>query len=168
LNLSGSMIVQGLGRFRPAAMRSQVVTHHGVHIINDCYNANPASMKAALQLLAQWSPARERIAVVGDMLELGTETRSMHREVGQFLATQGLSRLIVCGALGRDIAEGARQGGMAGSQIEELGDAGAAADRLKKIVRQGDVVLVKASRGMKMEQVVQVLTGMRAVVKQAS
>lgn len=168
LSLSGSMIAQGLGRFRPAAMRSQVVTHHGVHIINDCYNANPASMKAALQLLAQWSPARERIAVLGDMLELGSETRQMHREVGQFLATQELSRLIVCGALGRDIAEGARKGGMAGSQIEEVADAAAAADHLKRTVRQGDVVLVKASRGMKMEQVVQVLTGMRAVIKQAS
>ncbi len=168
LNLSGAMIAQGLGRFRPAAMRSQVVMHHGVHIINDCYNANPASMKAALQLLAQWSPARERIAVLGDMLELGPESRPMHREVGQFLATQGLSRLIACGTLGRDIAEGARLGGMADSQIEEAADAVAAADRLKKMVRQGDVVLVKASRGMKMEQVVQVLTGMRAVIKQAS
>ena len=168
LNLSGSMIVQGLGRFRPAAMRSQVVTHHGVHIINDCYNANPASMKAALQLLAEWSPARERIAVLGDMLELGSRTVQMHREVGQCLATQGLSRLIVCGSLGRKIADGARQGGMAGSQIDEVVDAAAAADLLKKIVRQGDVVLVKASRGMKMEQVVQVLTGMRAVIKQAS
>jgi UDP-N-acetylmuramoyl-tripeptide--D-alanyl-D-alanine ligase len=149
-------------------MRSQVVTHHGVHIINDCYNANPASMKAALQLLAQWSPARERIAVLGDMLELGPETRQMHREVGQVLATQGLSRLIVCGTLGRDIAEGARRGGMAGSQIDEVADAATAADHLKSIVRQGDVVLVKASRGMKMEQIVQVLTGMRAVNKQAS
>ena len=89
LNLSGSMIAQGLSRFRPAAMRSQVVTHHGVHIINDCYNANPASMKAALQLLAQWSPARERIAVLGDMLELGPETGRMHRDVGQFLAATG-------------------------------------------------------------------------------
>jgi UDP-N-acetylmuramoyl-tripeptide--D-alanyl-D-alanine ligase len=168
LNLSGSMIAQGLGRFRPAAMRSQVVTHHGVHIINDCYNANPASMKAALQLLAQWSPARERIAVLGDMLELGSETVRMHRDVGEFLAAQGLSRLIVCGTLGRELGEGARQGGMAGSQIDEVVDAAAAADRLKKIVRQGDVVLVKASRGMKMEQVVQVLTGMRAVTKQAS
>ena len=168
LNLSGSMIAQGLGRFRPAAMRSQVVTHHGVHIINDCYNANPASMKAALQLLAQWSPARERIAVLGDMLELGPEARQMHREVGQVLATQGLSRLIVCGALGRDIAEGARRGGMAESQIDEVADAATAADHLKSIVRQGDVVLVKASRGMKMEQIVQVLTGMRAVIKQAS
>jgi UDP-N-acetylmuramoyl-tripeptide--D-alanyl-D-alanine ligase len=168
LNLSGSMISQGLGRFRPAAMRSQVVTHHGVHIINDCYNANPASMKAALQLLAQWSPARERIAVLGDMLELGSETARMHRDVGEFLAVQGLSRLIVCGTLGRELGEGARQGGMAGSQIDEVVDAAAAADRLKRIVRQGDVVLVKASRGMKMEQVVQVLTGMRAVTKQAS
>ena len=168
LNLSGSMIAQGLGRFRPAAMRSQVVTHHGVHIINDCYNANPASMKAALQLLAQWTPARERIAVLGDMLELGPETGLMHRDVGQFLAAQGLSRLIVCGTLARDIAEGARQGGLAGSQIHEVVDAAAAADCLKRIVRQGDVVLVKASRGMKMEQVVQVLTGMRAVIRQAS
>jgi UDP-N-acetylmuramoyl-tripeptide--D-alanyl-D-alanine ligase len=168
LNLSGSMIAQGLGRFRPAAMRSQVVTHHGVHFINDCYNANPASMKAAVQLLAQWSPARERIAVLGDMLELGHETGRMHRDVGQFLAAQGLSRLIVCGTLGRDIAEGARQGGMADSQIDEVADAAAAADHLKRIVRQGDVVLVKASRGMKMEQVVHALTGMRAVIKQAS
>jgi UDP-N-acetylmuramoyl-tripeptide--D-alanyl-D-alanine ligase len=165
LSLSGSMIAQGLGRFRPAAMRSQVVTHLGVHIINDCYNANPASMKAALQLLAQWSPARERIAVLGDMLELGHETGQMHRDVGQFLATLGLSRLIVCGTLGRDIAEGARRAGVAGSQIDEVADAAAAADHLKRIVRQGDVVLVKASRGMKMEQVVQVLAGMKAVIK---
>jgi len=168
LSLSGSMIAQGLGRFRPAAMRSQVVTHHGVHIINDCYNANPASMKAAIQLLAQWSPARKRIAVLGDMLELGPETGRLHRDVGQFLAPQGLSRLIVCGMLGRDIAEGARQGGMAGSQIDEVVDAVAAADHLKRIVQQGDVVLVKASRGMKMEQIVQALTGMRTVIKQAS
>ena len=168
LHLSGSMISQGLGRFRPAAMRSQVVTHHGVHFINDCYNANPASMKAALQLLAQWSPAGKRIAVLGDMLELGQETGGMHRDVGQFLAEQGLSRLIACGTLGRNIAEGARQGGMAESKIDEVVDAAAAADHLKRIVRQGDVVLVKASRGMKMEQVVHALTGMRAVIKKAS
>jgi UDP-N-acetylmuramoyl-tripeptide--D-alanyl-D-alanine ligase len=168
LNLSGVMIAQGLSRFRPAAMRSQVVTLHGVHFINDCYNANPASMNAALQLLAQWRPARDRIAVLGDMLELGAETGRLHREVGQFLATQGLSRLIACGALGREIAEGARQGGMAGVQIDEVDDAAAAADHLKKTLRQGDVVLVKASRGMKMEQVVQTLTGMKAVVRQAS
>lgn len=168
LNMSGATIAQGLGRFRPAAMRSQVVTHHGVQIINDCYNANPASMKAAIQLLAQWTPARERVAVLGDMLELGPEARRMHREVGQFLAAQQVSRLIVCGSLGREIAEGARQSGMAEAQIAEAVDAAAAADYLKTVLRQHDVVLVKASRGLKMEQVVQVLTGMRPVTKQAS
>jgi UDP-N-acetylmuramoyl-tripeptide--D-alanyl-D-alanine ligase len=102
------------------------------------------------------------------MLELGPETGRMHRDVGQFLGTLGLSQLIVCGTLGRDIAEGARQGGMTCQQIDEVVDATTAADHLKRIVRQGDVVLVKASRGMKMEQVVQALTGMRAVIKQAS
>ncbi len=168
LNVPGSAIAQGLSKFRPAAMRSQVITHHGVQIINDCYNANPASMKAAIQLLAQWTPARQRVAVLGDMLELGHTTQQLHWDVGQFLAGQGLSRLIACGALGHEIAEGARRAGMAEGAIVEVPDAGAAAERVRAIVRQGDVVLVKASRGMKMEQVVQGLTGMRAVTRQAS
>jgi UDP-N-acetylmuramoyl-tripeptide--D-alanyl-D-alanine ligase len=168
LNLPGAAIAQGLARFRPAAMRSQVVSHHGVQIVNDCYNANPASMKAALQLLAQWSPARERVAVLGDMLELGRETQQMHRDVGQFVATLSLSRLIVCGELGREIAIGARQAGMSDSTIVEMSDVTSAAEWLKKTVGKGDVVLVKASRGMKMEQIVQVLTGMKAVTEQAS
>jgi len=168
LNLPGVMIAQGLAKFRPAAMRSQVVTHHGVQIINDCYNANPASMKAALQLLGEWTPARERVAVLGDMLELGREAQQMHRDVGRFAARLQLSRLIVCGQLGREIAAGARQEGMSQSAIVEVVDAASAADLLKKSVHRGDVVLVKASRGMRMEQIVQGLTGMKAVTKQAS
>ncbi len=168
LSLPGATVAQGLARFRPAAMRSQIVAHHGVQILNDCYNANPASMKAALQVLAEWTPSRERVAVLGDMLELGRDTQQLHREVGHFLATLNLSRLVTCGSLGREIAEGARRSGMLDSSIVELPDASAAADWLRKTVRQGDVVLVKASRGMKMEQIVRVLTGMRAVIKQAS
>jgi len=168
LNLSGAAIAQGLAKFRPAAMRSQVITHHGIHIINDCYNANPASMKAAIQLLAQWKPARQRVAVVGDMLELGAEAKQMHRDVGEFLAGQGLSRLIACGVLGKEIAEGARRAGMTGETVVETADAAGAAEVVRATVRQGDVVLVKASRGMKLEQVVQGLTGLRAVTKQAS
>lgn len=168
LNLSGAAIAQGLSRFRPAAMRSQIIAHHGVRIINDCYNANPASMKAAAQVLAQWSPARGRVAVLGDMLELGSESRDLHRQVGQFLASLNISRLVACGVLGHEIAEGARQAGMSESSIVEVPDAQAAAEFLRKVVRQGDIVLVKASRGMKLEQIVQTLTGMRAVTKQAS
>jgi UDP-N-acetylmuramoyl-tripeptide--D-alanyl-D-alanine ligase len=168
LNLPGTLIAHGLARFRPAAMRSQVIAHHGVHVINDCYNANPASMKAALQVLADWKPARQRVAVLGDMLELGRETQHMHREVGRFAAGLALSRLIVCGDLSREMAAGARQAGMPHENLVELPDASSAADLLKKTVRQGDVILVKGSRGMKMEQIVQVLTGMKAVTKQAS
>ena len=168
LHLSAMVIAQGLGKFRPAAMRSQVLTHHGVQIINDCYNANPASMKAALQLLGEWTPARERIAVLGDMLELGRETDRMHRDVGRFAAGLKLTRLIVCGQLGKEIAEGARQAGMSESAIVEAADAASASDFVRKSVRRGDVVLVKGSRGMRMEQIVQGLTGMKAVTKQAS
>jgi UDP-N-acetylmuramoyl-tripeptide--D-alanyl-D-alanine ligase len=168
LNLPGAMIAQGLAKFRPAAMRSQVVMHHGVQIINDCYNANPASMKAALQLLGEWTPARERVAVLGDMLELGRETQHLHRDVGRFAAGLKLSKLLVCGHLGKEIAAGARQEGMSQLAIVEVADAASAADLLKKSVRRGDVVLVKASRGMHMEQIVQGLTGMKAVTKQAS
>jgi UDP-N-acetylmuramoyl-tripeptide--D-alanyl-D-alanine ligase len=168
LNLPATMIAQGLARFRPAAMRSQVMTHHGVHIINDCYNANPASMKAALQVLAEWKPARERVAVLGDMLELGRQAQYLHREVGQFAAALPLSRLIVCGGLAHEIAAGARRAGMSNDALLEMPDASSAADFLKKTVRQGDVVLVKGSRGMRMEQIVQGLAGMKAVTKQAS
>lgn len=92
----------------------------------------------------------------------------MHREVGRFAAGLQLSRLIVCGQLGREIAAGARQEGMSQSAIVEVADAASAADLLKKAVHRGDVVLVKASRGMRMEQIVQGLTGMKAVTKQAS
>jgi UDP-N-acetylmuramoyl-tripeptide--D-alanyl-D-alanine ligase len=168
LNLTGAMIAQGLARFRAAAMRSQVMNHHGVQIINDCYNANPASMQAALQLLGGWMPARERVAVLGDMLELGRDSHQLHRDVGRFAAGLPLTRLIVCGELGREIAAGARQAGMSEQAILELADAGAAADELRKSVRRGEVVLVKGSRGMRMEQIVQGLTGMKAVTKQAS
>lgn len=168
LGLSGTAIAAGLAKFRPAAMRSQISATHGVQLINDCYNANPASMKAAIQLLAELGRGKRSIAVLGDMLELGPKSTRMHRDVGAFIAGQGITRLLACGPLGRELAEGARMGGMASDAIIELPDAAAAGIALSSMVRQGDVVLVKASRGMQMEQVVEALTGLRRVAKQAS
>lgn len=167
LGLSGTAIAEGLAKFRPAAMRSQISFSHGVQVVNDCYNANPASMKAAVQLLAELGRGKRSIAALGDMLELGTDSKRMHREVGAFLAAQGIGHLLACGVLGRELAEGARQAGMASDSITELPDAAAAAVALARMVRQGDVVLVKASRGMRMEQVVDALTGMRRVARKA-
>jgi UDP-N-acetylmuramoyl-tripeptide--D-alanyl-D-alanine ligase len=165
LGVPGAAIAEGLGRFRPAAMRSQILRCHGLRVINDCYNANPASMQAALRLLAQLGSGKRTIAVLGDMLELGSDAKQLHRTVGVLLAEQGVTQLISCGVLGRELAQGARSAGMAADRIIEVPDAAAAGDTLKAMVRQGDVVLVKASRGMRMEQVVEALTGMRRVAK---
>jgi UDP-N-acetylmuramoyl-tripeptide--D-alanyl-D-alanine ligase len=99
------------------------------------------------------------------MLELGADAKQLHRTVGAFLADQGPTHLIACGVLGRELAQGARSTGMAAERIIEVPDAAAAGSSLKAMVRQGDVVLVKGSRGMRLEQVVETLTGMRRVAK---
>jgi UDP-N-acetylmuramoyl-tripeptide--D-alanyl-D-alanine ligase len=168
LGLPGAVIAQGLSRFRPTAMRSQILVSHGVKIINDCYNANPASMKVAVQLLVQTGLDRKKIAVLGDMLELGPSAVQMHEEVGAFVAHQGIDQLVACGALGRSLAEGAKRAGLDRKRILEVPDATAAATVMKTIVKQGDVVLVKASRGMKLEQVAHALQGARRTAKKAS
>jgi UDP-N-acetylmuramoyl-tripeptide--D-alanyl-D-alanine ligase len=167
LGLPGTVIGEGLAKFRPAAMRSQISTTHGIQIINDCYNANPASMKAAIRLLAELGRGKRSIAVLGDMLELGSGSKQMHHEVGAFLASEGIGQLVACGLLGRELAEGARRAGMPANRITELSDAAAAGAHVTSMVRPGDVVLVKASRGMRMEQVVEAVAAMRRVSAKA-
>jgi UDP-N-acetylmuramoyl-tripeptide--D-alanyl-D-alanine ligase len=156
-NLSGEDIAQGLARFRPATMRSQVETLNEITVINDCYNANPASTKAAVTMLVELGAGARTIAVLGDMLELGPESTALHRDVGAHVAAQGVSYLIACGSLGAELAEGARAAGLSGGSIRVATDAGEAAKLVPSIVRHRDVVLVKASRGMRMEQVVEAL-----------
>lgn len=168
LGLPGGVIAQGLSRFRPAAMRSQVLVSQGVKLIIDCYNANPASVKTAVQLLVQTGAKRKKIAVLGDMLELGPDAVQMHEEVGVFLARQGVDLLVACGVLGRSLAKGAKQAGLDPSHILEAPDARAAANAVKTVVKPGDAVLIKASRGMRLELVVDALRGSRRTRKKAS
>ena len=168
LGLSGGMIAEGLSRFRPADMRSQMLVNQGVKLIIDCYNANPASMKAALRLLAQTGAKRKKIAVLGDMLELGPNAVQMHEDVGGFLACQGIDRLVACGLLGRSLAKGANRAGLDQAHILEVPDARAAAAAVKTIVKPGDAVLIKASRGMKLELVADALQGAKRTTKKAS
>jgi len=168
LGLPGGVIAQGLSCFRPAAMRSQVFVSQGVTVINDCYNANPASMKAAIQLLAQRGAGQNTIAVLGDMLELGADAIAMHEDVGQFVAQQGIGQLIACGVLGRSLATGAERAGFDRTRIVLAQDAAAAAAAAKAVVKPEDVVLVKASRGMQLEQVVRALQEARRTERKAS
>lgn len=168
LGFPGTVIAQGLSHFRPAAMRSQVRVSRGVKLIIDCYNANPASMKAAVELLAQAGEHRRTIAVLGDMLELGPNALRMHEEVGEFVARHGIDYVVTCGTLGRSLAQGARQAGVDHARIIEVEDAQAAVDAVKAIVEPGDVVLIKASRGMRLELVADALQGIKRTAKKAS
>jgi UDP-N-acetylmuramoyl-tripeptide--D-alanyl-D-alanine ligase len=157
LGLPAEAIVAGLARFRPAAMRSQIEHKQGVRIINDCYNANPVSMRAAIRLLAETPASGRRIAVLGDMLELGPTTAELHAEVGAYVAAQGIDALLTCGPLAHELAVGARAAGLDAARVAEFADAAVAAVGLLATVRAGDVVLVKASRGVRLERVVQAL-----------
>lgn len=158
LGLSMAKVAEGLSRVRPVAMRSHVYSRQGLTIIQDCYNANPDSMKAAVTLLKNLGEHTRTIAVLADMLELGEDARTLHREVGAHVADSRISFLIACGALGKDVARGAAARGMSRSRIIETQRVREAASVLRALAEPGDVVLLKASRGMKMETVLDALT----------
>ena len=158
LGLSMAKVAEGLSRVRPVAMRSHVYSRRGLTIIQDCYNANPDSMKAAVTLLKNLGEHTRTIAVLADMLELGEDARTLHREVGAHIADSRISFLIACGALGKDVARGAAARGMSRSRIIETQRVREAASVLRALAEPGDVVLLKASRGMKMEAVLDALT----------
>jgi UDP-N-acetylmuramoyl-tripeptide--D-alanyl-D-alanine ligase len=122
----------------------------GVVVIDDCYNANPMSMRAAIDDLARTAPAR-RVAVLGDMLELGAQSPRLHREIGLYAAERGVDVLVTVGALA---AEMRRE--FAGESYA-TGDAQAAAELLATLLQGGDTVLVKASRGVGLERVAEKL-----------
>jgi len=153
LGMSMQKITIGLAKFRPVAMRSQIKSIEGLTILEDCYNANPASMKAAVTVLKELGQGKQTIAVVGDMLELGKNTRAMHRDVGAYIADHAVSSLIVCGNLGKEIAWGAKNRGMVASSIFQAATPKEATGFLQGVARPGDVVLLKASRSMQLETV---------------
>jgi UDP-N-acetylmuramoyl-tripeptide--D-alanyl-D-alanine ligase len=127
----------------------------GVLLVNDCYNASPASMRAALAHLADLAgDGRRQVAVLGDMLELGEEAPAFHREIGAAAAASGVSQLVAVGPLAAEYAAGAN--GIAACLVE---DAAAAADALRELLRPGDVVLVKGSRSVGLEAVAAKLRG---------
>jgi UDP-N-acetylmuramoyl-tripeptide--D-alanyl-D-alanine ligase len=102
------------------------------------------------------------------MLELGSNAAHMHEEVGGFVARHGIDRLVACGILGRNLARGAKQGGLDRAHIVEVSDAQAAVVAVKALVKPGDVVLIKASRGMRLELVADALQGVKRIAKKAS
>ena len=133
--------------------RLQIREIDGIQFIDDSYNANPDSMKAALRTLLELDTEGRRIAVLGEMGELGDEFERGHRDVGECAATLRIDELIAAGRGGAIIAEAARKAGLEKSTAVD--SAGEAAQMLEKIVAPGDLILVKGSRSARMERVME-------------
>jgi UDP-N-acetylmuramoyl-tripeptide--D-alanyl-D-alanine ligase len=133
--------------------RLQIKQIGGLDFLDDSYNANPDSMKAALRTLVELDTEGKRIAVLGEMRELGAESERGHREVGQTAATLAVDHLITIGSVAEKIAQGARAAGL--NKVSSVSSTREAADLLGEIAAPGDLVLIKGSRAAKTEEVME-------------
>jgi UDP-N-acetylmuramoyl-tripeptide--D-alanyl-D-alanine ligase len=153
MGMSDHKMIENLAQARGPEMRLELEEWGEVRVLNDAYNANPASMKAAIETLAGLPATGRRVAVVGEMRELGAASESLHREIGRFIAEDFPPDLLVCvGPMGEMIAAEARRSGLAGDRVEYFPDA-AAACAVTRRLRRGDLVLLKGSRAVRLETV---------------
>ncbi len=151
LGVPPAKIREALGNFISRSESQKLLKIGEVTVLDDSYNANPLSVKMALDALTQLG-GRRRIAVLGDMLELGADEKARHYETGKQVAALGFDRLITVGELSRETARGARDGGM--TAVSEVSGPEEAAAVLKKETAPGDAVLIKGSHAMHLETVV--------------
>jgi UDP-N-acetylmuramoyl-tripeptide--D-alanyl-D-alanine ligase len=152
VTLAGS--AGAMAKLLPADKRGQVVRIGNITVINDCYNSNPKALAAMVDALAEM-PAKRRIVVAGEMLELGPQGEEMHRESGQDIAGKSIDILIGVRGLARHMVDSAKQAGMTAEFVATPEEAG---EWLARAVRDGDAVLLKASRGVKLEKALEKLS----------
>lgn len=151
-------IAEGLGRFEAVHGRMQSVKlASGAHVIDDTYNANPQSVRAALESLARLKGKGRSIAVLGDMGELGDDAPAAHREAGRLAGELGIDFLYALGSRAEGVVAGAREAGMQGEHVQIGRDHAEIGSQVGARLRSGDWVLVKGSRAMQMEKVVEAL-----------
>ena len=150
-------IKKGLETFTPVPGRMELIDLNGINIINDSYNANPASMNASLRALSSISSGSRKIAVLGDMLELGEQSGKFHKETGKTVADLNIDQLLAIGDFSSLVREGALSGGMDSSNIVLCSSINELALELKRKTVKGDSVLLKGSRKMGIEKVIGLL-----------
>ena len=153
LGLDARKAAKALEKFVQTGMRQKVVRYHGITVIEDCYNANPDSMRAALEMFREFPTAR-RFAVLGDMLELGETSESAHEEVGRLAAEANLAYLIAYGPASRRMAVIAAAKGLKTMYADDPEEA---AEMLLSRLEPGDTILFKASRGMHLEEIIELI-----------
>ena len=152
-NIEMKKILEGIANFELTKRRMQVEKNNeGVTIINDCYNANYDSMKAALEYLGKIN-ANKRIAVLGDMLELGEFSESLHEKVGEEVKKNNVDILIIVGDLAKNIAKKAIKEGMDKANIFICSNNKEAADNITRLAKKGDAVLLKASNSLNFQEI---------------
>ncbi len=156
LNLTEA--VGALASLAPADKRGQVVQLGNITVINDCYNSNPTALQAMVKALAEM-PAKRRIVVAGEMLELGPAGEEMHRQAGKHIAGAKIDVLVGVRGLAQNMVGAARQAGMRAEFVATPEEAG---EWLARETREGDVVLLKASRGVKLERALERLVSLRS------
>ncbi len=156
LGVAPEAMAEAATHMAPARHRGEIVRlGEGVVLLDDCYNSSPDALAAAITALSLF-PVQRRLAVLGDMLELGPEGPALHREAGRKLAGK-VDVVVGVGELAKELLRGAREAGMASEALHHFADANEAADGVNRLISPRDAVLVKASRGVQLEKVVEAL-----------
>ncbi len=158
--LSPSEATQALATLAPADKRGAVVQLGNITVINDCYNSNPTALNAMVDTLAAM-PAKRRIVVAGEMLELGPSGEELHRRSGQHMADRGIDILVGVRGLAQQMVEAASRAGIRAEYVATPEEAG---EWLARETGEGDVVLLKASRGVKLERALEAVVGRQSSV----
>ena len=146
-----------IGAFNHVDMRTQILRKGEKRIINDSYNANPESMRAALALLRDMGSTGRKIAVLGDMLELGSQSAELHADIGRFVAEIGIDMLFCTGQMTRQTIAAALESGMEPANVRHFGSRLELRESLSGCLGDADVVLIKGSRGMELEHIAEAL-----------
>ena len=154
LNIPIEKIKSGILNFELSKMRLDVIKKNGYTVINDCYNANFDSMKSSIEYLRN-CVGKRKIAVLGDMLELGDFSKELHEKVGMEVAKNNIDILITVGKESKNIARVAKENGT--KEIYEFENNADAINKIKEIIQNDDVILVKASNSMKFKEIVECL-----------
>jgi UDP-N-acetylmuramoyl-tripeptide--D-alanyl-D-alanine ligase len=156
--ISLDQVVESLRHLRQASMRGQILQfRQGFAVIDDSYNSNPQALMRMIEVLSQLRGFERRILMAGEMLELGPASGSLHFQCGIFAANHGLDMVVGIQGAAREIARAAVKSGLPESQTGFFSDPDAAADFIRNEIRKGDLVLIKGSRGVRMEKIVQSL-----------
>lgn len=158
MGLTDQEIKSGIEAVQPVGGRSHIMQEDNVTIIDDCYNANPVSMKAAIDLLAMANT--RKVAILGDMFELGVNEKQMHEEVGAYAAYKKIDSIICVGNLSRHMYEGVNEADHEASCFYYFETKEALIEHLGELIQKGDTILVKASHGMHFEELITMLPTM--------